>query len=166
MNVRIFWVRATKCMYAQTRPRFILSSEGVFGGNGVWTHVNSKGKIPSTEKCPQRRIEPVTLWTASPSTTNWAIPAPGYKWWLQYVLRLLWWEVCTKRRENSSDIRRSLNCRFEEVRCVGDLLVTCQHRHNVHWDRGCQSRITCGHFAYCIIPFVACSQVYYPSLST
>ena len=24
----------------------------------------------------RRRIEPVTLWTASPSTTNWAIPAP------------------------------------------------------------------------------------------
>ena len=32
MNVRIFWVRAMKCMCAQTRPRFILSSEGVFGG--------------------------------------------------------------------------------------------------------------------------------------
>ena len=45
MNVRIFWVRAMKCMYAQTRPRFILSTEGVFLGNGVWTHVNSKGKI-------------------------------------------------------------------------------------------------------------------------
>ena len=33
-----------------------------FGGNGVWTHVNSKGKIPSTGKCPQRSIEPATLW--------------------------------------------------------------------------------------------------------
>ena len=33
-----------------------------FWGNGVWTHVNSKGKIPSTRKCPQRRIEPATLW--------------------------------------------------------------------------------------------------------
>ena len=34
-----------------------------FGGNGVRTHVNSKGKIPSTGKknCPQRRIEPTTL---------------------------------------------------------------------------------------------------------
>ena len=31
------------------RPRFILSSERVFGGNGVRNHVNSKGKIPSTE---------------------------------------------------------------------------------------------------------------------
>ena len=66
-----------KCMCAQTRPRFILSSERVFWGNGVWSHVNSKGKIPSTGKCPQRRIEPATLWTASPSTTNWAILAPN-----------------------------------------------------------------------------------------
>ena len=32
MNVRIFWVRAMKCMYAQTRPRFTLSSKGVLGG--------------------------------------------------------------------------------------------------------------------------------------
>ena len=27
-------------------------------------------KIPSTGKFPQRRIEPATLWTASPNTTN------------------------------------------------------------------------------------------------
>ena len=70
MNVRIFWVRAMECMCAQTRPRFILSSERVFWGNGVWTHVNSKRKIPSTGKFPQKRIEPATLWTASPNTTN------------------------------------------------------------------------------------------------
>ena len=37
-------------MFAQTRPRFILSSERVFWGKGVRTHVNSKGKIPSTGK--------------------------------------------------------------------------------------------------------------------
>ena len=47
MNVRIFGVRAMECMYAQTRPRFMLSSERVWG-KGVRTHVNSKGKIPST----------------------------------------------------------------------------------------------------------------------
>ena len=41
-----------------------------FGGNGVWTHVNSKGKIPSTRKFPQRRTEPATLWRVSPNTTN------------------------------------------------------------------------------------------------
>ena len=41
-----------------------------FLGKGVWTHVNSKGKIPSTRKFSQRRIESATLWTASPNTTN------------------------------------------------------------------------------------------------
>ena len=46
MNVRIFWVCAIKCMRAQTGTRFILSSE--FVRNGVRTHVNSNGKIPST----------------------------------------------------------------------------------------------------------------------
>ena len=35
------------------------------------------GKNPLYRKCPQRRIEPTTLWTASPSTTSWAIPAPS-----------------------------------------------------------------------------------------
>ena len=70
MTVRIFWVHAMKCMCAQTRPRFILLSERVFLGNGVWTHVNSKGKIPSTRKFPQRRIEPAMLWTANPNPTN------------------------------------------------------------------------------------------------
>ena len=32
-----------------------------FWGNGVRTHVISKGKIPSTRKFPHRRIEPMTL---------------------------------------------------------------------------------------------------------
>ena len=31
MNVRIFWVRAMECLFAQTRPRFILSPERVLG---------------------------------------------------------------------------------------------------------------------------------------
>ena len=47
MNVRIFWVCAMECMCAQTRPRFILSSKRVLG-NEVRTHVNSKGKTPSS----------------------------------------------------------------------------------------------------------------------
>ena len=62
------WVRAMKCMCAQTRPRFILSSERVFGGMEF-------EPMLTTGKCPQSRIEPATLWTVSPSTTNWAIPA-------------------------------------------------------------------------------------------
>ena len=67
MNVRIFWVCAMKCMCAQTRPRFILSSERVFGGMEFEPMLTSREKIPSTEKFPQRRIEPATLWIVSPN---------------------------------------------------------------------------------------------------
>ena len=64
-----------ECMYAQTRLRFILSSERFWGGNGARTHVNSKGKIPSTAKnligegsnprrCIKQDREPKTLPTS------------------------------------------------------------------------------------------------------
>ena len=58
-----------QCMCAQTRPRFILSSKRVFlgfflflgGGGGGRTHVNYKGKIPSTGKnSPKTTVEPCT----------------------------------------------------------------------------------------------------------
>ena len=64
-----------ECMCEQTRPRFILSSERVLG-NGVRTHVNSKGKIPSIGKkllprggsnprrCIKQDSEPNTLLTS------------------------------------------------------------------------------------------------------
>ena len=68
-------VRWNACVYRLDLGLYSHPKE--FWGNGVWTHVNSKGKIPSTGKCSQRRIEPATPWTASPCTTNWAIPAPG-----------------------------------------------------------------------------------------
>ena len=64
-------MKVMRCMCAQTRPRFILSSERVFffffwgggGGDGVRTHVNSKGKKNPLYRTnsPQRRIEPTTL---------------------------------------------------------------------------------------------------------
>ena len=73
-----------ECMCTQTRPQFIISSERGFfvvggggggfvfffvfffkrgggGGDGVRTHVNSKGKIPSTGNSPPRRIESTML---------------------------------------------------------------------------------------------------------
>ena len=60
MNVRIFWVSMTEYMCAKTRRRFILSSKRVLG-NGVTTHINSKGRDPSTDRlvglvvrCPPR----------------------------------------------------------------------------------------------------------------
>ena len=67
-----------ECMCAQTRPRFILSSDIVLG-NGVKTNVNSKGKIPSdsevgSESNPRRYIkqdsEPNTLPTELCQPTN------------------------------------------------------------------------------------------------
>ena len=47
-----------------SHPKEFLKGEGAGGGGGgggVRTHVNSKGKMPSTGKTsPQRRIEPAT----------------------------------------------------------------------------------------------------------
>ena len=53
MNVRIFWVRAMKCMYAQTRPRFILSSEGVFLGMEFEPMLTPREKSPLPKKSPE-----------------------------------------------------------------------------------------------------------------
>ena len=41
-----------KCMYAQTRPRFILSSEGVFGG------MEFEPVLTPREKSPLRKMSP------------------------------------------------------------------------------------------------------------
>ena len=66
MNVRIFWLHVMECMCTQTRPRFILSSEGVLG-RGVRIHVNSKGKIPSTGGSEE-------VWTCDTASCRTACP--------------------------------------------------------------------------------------------
>ena len=53
MNVRIFWVRAMKCMYAQTTPRFILSSEGVLGGMEFEPILTPREKSPLPKMSPE-----------------------------------------------------------------------------------------------------------------
>ena len=61
MNVGIFRLGAMECMFAHTRPRFILSSKGVFR---EWSQnpCQLQGKNPLYWKSsPQRRIEPTTL---------------------------------------------------------------------------------------------------------
>ena len=76
MSVRFFWVCAMECMFALIRLRFILSSQRVVG-NGVRTHVNSKGKINPVY---QRRIEPVVLHHTGQRdqhSTDWAILPPS-----------------------------------------------------------------------------------------
>ena len=58
MNVRIFWVRAMKCMCAQTRPRFILSSEGVLGGMEFEPMLTPRKKSPLPENVPRGGSNP------------------------------------------------------------------------------------------------------------
>ena len=58
MNVRIFWVRAMKCMCAQTRPRFILSSEGVLGGMEFEPMLTPREKSPLPENVPRGGSNP------------------------------------------------------------------------------------------------------------
>ena len=69
MDVRIFGFRAMKCMCAQTRPWFIVSSKE-FWGNGVRTHVNCKEGNPlywrfrggsKPRRCIRQDSEPNTL---------------------------------------------------------------------------------------------------------
>ena len=58
MNVRIFWVRAMKCMCAQTRPRFILSSERVFWGMEFEPMLTPREKSPLPENAPRGGSKP------------------------------------------------------------------------------------------------------------
>ena len=58
MNVRIFGVHAMKCMCAQTRPRFILSSERVFGGMEFEPMLTPREKSPIPENFPRRGSNP------------------------------------------------------------------------------------------------------------
>ena len=59
-----------KCMCAQTRPRFILSPERVFGGMEFEPMLTPREKSPLPENFPRGGSKPARLWTASPSTTN------------------------------------------------------------------------------------------------
>ena len=47
-----------KCMYAQTRPRFILSSEGVFGGMEFEPIFTPREKSPLPENVPRGGSNP------------------------------------------------------------------------------------------------------------
>ena len=61
MNVRIFRVNGMECLCAQTRPRYILSSERVIG-NGVRTHVITVGsKVDQTHNATLHRINACTF---------------------------------------------------------------------------------------------------------
>ena len=58
MNIRIFWVRVMKCMCAQTRPWFILSSKRVFGGMEFEPMLTPREKSPLPENFPRGGSNP------------------------------------------------------------------------------------------------------------
>ena len=65
----------TQHMCAQTRPLFVLSSESGLG-NGVRTHVNSKGKIPSTGGSEEDRTRNTTS-SRTVSLTHYQLSYPS-----------------------------------------------------------------------------------------
>ena len=87
MNVRIFWSRAMECMRAQTRPRFILSSERVFGDwsqnpcllqgeNPLRREKNLPRRGSNPRRCIKQDSEPITLPTSyyGPQTVHSTLP--------------------------------------------------------------------------------------------
>ena len=88
MNVRIFWVRAMKCMYAQTRPRFILSSEGVFGGMEFEPMLTPREKSPLPKKSPEedRTRDAVD---SEPKHYQLSYSGPHVHQWLALVLHMM-----------------------------------------------------------------------------
>ena len=85
MNVRIFWVRAMKCMCAQTRPRFILSSERVFGGMEFEPMLTLREKSPLLENFPTGGSNPRRCgqWAQTLPTSY---SSPGLLIWLSLDL--------------------------------------------------------------------------------
>ena len=92
MNVRIFWVRAMKCMCAQTRPRFILSSERVFGGMEFEPMLTPREKYPLPENFPRGGSNPRRCGQqAQTLPTSYSGPRI-YKWML--CLSFSEWGTC------------------------------------------------------------------------
>ena len=68
-----------------------------FGENGVQTHVNSKGKIPSTGSSEDRIRDTVSRWTGSPTHYQLSYSGPGWRhivWVFSGMLRLT--VVCSR----------------------------------------------------------------------
>ena len=81
-----------ECMYGQTGPCFILSSQRVLE-NGVQTHVNSKGNIPSARRSEEgRTCDAASRRTANPTHYPLSYSDP---WEEQYLTKqeLTVWQV-------------------------------------------------------------------------
>ena len=89
MNVRIFWVRVMKCMYAQTRPWFILSSKRVFGGMEFEPMLTPREKSPLPENFPRggsnlwhcgQRAQTLPMSYSSPHSMIWDTRRGPVQW--------------------------------------------------------------------------------------
>ena len=107
-------------------------------GDGVWTHVNSKGKIPSTGKCPQRRIELADAVDSEPKHYQRAIPAPDVMFSLPNVLIPREWS-----RSGMTMIKKKKN-KKKVVDVVVGCLTSQQHASVSQW-RICSDNFTCCH---------------------
>ena len=78
MNVRIFWVCVMKYVCAQTRPRFILSSERVLGEMEFEPMLTPREKSPLPENFPRGGSNPQRCIAQDSESKHyqWAIPAP------------------------------------------------------------------------------------------
>ena len=113
MNVRIFWVCAMKCMCAQTRPRFILSSERVLGGMEFEPMLTPREKSPLLENFPRGGSNPQRCGQrAQTLPTSYSGPLLGNfeqhsHWWRRHGDRVFfcvpsyisgvdhfWWHFC------------------------------------------------------------------------
>ena len=138
MNVRIFWVCAMKCMCAQTRPRFILSSKRVFLGMEFEPMLTPREKSPLLENFPRGGSNP---WhcgqRAQTLPTSYSGPWFFYKsfhsfflknllfrsWWIftaEWIFPLEWTWFLTPFPKNLLD--KSIN--------QG---LVCAHMHSVAW---------------------------------
>ena len=91
MNVRIFWVRAMKCMCAQTRPRFMLSSERVFGGMEFEPMLTPREKSPLPENVPRGGSNPRRCGQRAQALPT-ELFRPPCAWWVLDVLNV----ICTQ----------------------------------------------------------------------
>ena len=126
MNVRIFWVRAMKCMCAQTRPRFILSSEGVFGGMEFEPMLTPREKSPLPKMSPE---EDQTRDAVDSEPKHYQLSYSGPLLYFCFKTKILWWipvlkcvcvDVCVCART------RVCVCVCVRIRvCVGICVFVC-----------------------------------------
>ena len=110
MNVRIFWVRAMKCMCAQTRPRFILSSEGVLGGMEFEPMLTPREKSPLPENVPRGGSNPWHRGQRAHALPTELFRPPAQLLilaevkWHEVLLSLLWLKLWTDQGREESGV--------------------------------------------------------------